>query len=137
MKRAQVVKKGSESVGTTWETRAKVAKGIVVFNLIVIAVGIILLENWKPFVLGNICGSIAAIVNFRLLAISVENLVAKGVNSRGGVFKHTGNRTLVRLLINGVVIYLSLTSKHINTAGTVIGLLSVKPTILIQSFLYK
>ncbi len=124
-------------MGTTWETRAKVAKGIVVFNLIVIAVGVILLENWKPFVLGNIFGSIAAIVNFRLLAISVENLVAKGINSRGGVFKHTSSRTLVRLLINGVVIYLSLTSKHINTAGTVIGLLSVKPTILIQSFLYK
>lgn len=137
MKRAQVIKKGSEGVGTTWETQTRVVKGIVVFNLIVIVVGAILLDNWKPFVLGNVYGSMAAIVNFRLLAISVENLVAKGISSKGGVFKHTGSRALVRLLINGIVIYFSLTSKYINTAGTVIGLLSIKPIILIQSSLYK
>lgn len=137
MKKARVTKKGSEGVGTTWEIQVRVAKGIIVFNLIVIVVGAILLENWKPFILGSICGSVTAIVNFRLLAISMENLVSKGINSRGGVFKHTINRSLIRLFISGIVIYLSLTSKHINTAGTVIGLLSVKPIILIQSFLYK
>ena len=137
MKKARVTKKGSEGVGTTWEIQVRVAKGIIVFNLIVIIVGAILLENWKPFVLGSICGSVTAIVNFRLLAISMENLVAKGIDSKGGVFKHTGSRSLIRLFISGIVIYLSLTSEHINTAGTVIGLLSVKPIILIQSFLYK
>jgi len=132
-----VIKKGSEGVGTTWETQIRVIKGIIVFNLVVIAIGAILLENLKPFVLGNICGSITAIINFRLLAISMENLVAKGNSSKGGVFRHTSSRALVRLLISGIVIYFSLTSKHINTAGTVIGLLSIKPIILIQSSLYK
>ncbi|MFW5648638.1 MAG: ATP synthase subunit I [Candidatus Alkaliphilus sp. MAG34] len=124
-------------MGTTWEIQVRVAKGIVVLNLIVIMVAAILLENWKPFVLGNICGSTTAIVNFRLLAISMENLIAKGSNNRGEVFKHTGSRALVRLFINGMVIYFSFVSKHVNTVGTVIGLLSIKPVILIQSFLYE
>ncbi len=132
-----IIKKGSEGVGTTWEIQTRVAKGIVIFNLIVIVVGAILLDNWKPFVLGNVCGSMVAMVNFRLLAISVENLVAKGNSSKDRIFKHVGSSALVRLLISGIVIYFSLTSKYINTAGTVIGMLSIKPAILIQSFLNK
>lgn len=129
-----MTKKGSEGMGTTWDVQVRVAKGIIIFNLIVIAIGTILLKDWKPFVIGNICGSIVAIVNFRLLAISMERLITMKSDKAG---KHVRSGALIRLLINGVIIYVSLTSKHINTIGTVIGLLSIKPIILIEGLLYK
>lgn len=123
--------------GITRDIQIRVTKGIIIFNLVVIAISVIILENWKPFVIGNICGSVAAIVNFRLLAISMEGLAAKKGDDRGKVIKYTGSRSLARLLITGAVIYFSLTLKHINTIGTVIGLLSVKPIILTKNILYK
>lgn len=129
-----MTKKGSEGMGTTWDVQVRVAKGIIIFNLIVIAIGTILLKDWKPFVIGDICGSIVAIVNFRLLAISMERLITMKSDKAG---KHVRSGALIRLLINGVIIYVSLTSKHINTIGTVIGLLSIKPIILIEGLLYK
>lgn len=129
-----MTKKGSEGMGTTWDVQVRVAKGIIIFNLIVIAIGTILLKDWKPFVIGNICGSIVAIVNFRLLAISMERLITMKSDKAG---KHVRSGALIRLLINGVIIYVSLTSKHINAIGTVIGLLSIKPIILIEGLLHK
>lgn len=123
--------------GTTRDLRIRVAKGIIIFNLIVIAGGAVLLKNWKPFVIGNILGFMTAIINFKLLSISIERLLTKRAISRGGAIRYTGSRAFVRFLISGVVIYLSLTLEYINTIGTVIGLLSIKPVILIQSFLYK
>ncbi len=123
--------------GITRDIQVRVAKGIIIFNLVVIAIGAIILKDWKPFVIGNICGFIVAIVNFRLLAISMESLMAKKEYGRDKIMKYTGSRAIARLLISGAVIYFSLTSEHINTVGTVIGLLSIKPIILIQSFLHK
>ncbi len=123
--------------GATRDIQVRVAKGVIIFNLIVIAIGAILLKDRKPFVIGNICGFVTAIVNFRLLAISTESLLTKRYSSRGKVVKYTGSRAIARLLISGAVIYFSLTSEHINIVGAVIGLLSIKPIILIQSFLYK
>lgn len=123
--------------GVTRDIQIRVAIGIIVLNSVVIAISVIVLKDWRPFVIGNISGFVAAIVNFKLLAMAAESLMAKKRDSRSKVVKYTGSRAVIRLFITGAVIYFSLTSEHISAIGAVIGLLSIKPIILIESILYR
>jgi len=133
-----VIKKGSEGIGVTRDIQVRVTRGIIAFNSIVIIIGIIIgmafSKNWKPFVLANIYGSIAAILNFRLLAISTEQAITMESSK---VPRFAGVRALVRLFITGMVLYVALTSEHINAIGTIIGLWSIKPILLIENLTRK
>lgn len=133
-----IKKRGSEGVGVTRDIQVRVTKGIIVFNSIVIIIGIIIgvafSKSWKPFVLANIYGSIAAILNFRLLAISTQQLLTMKPEK---VARYAGVRAVGRLFINGMVLYVALTSEHINALGTIIGLLSIRPIILIENLTRK
>lgn len=104
-----------------------VHRGIIVFDLIALVLILLLSNSVKEMVTGLLFGSIISVLNFRLLAISLEKAVNYSV---GKAQAYTSAQYSVRMFIIAVVLFVSVKSPHISIIGTTIGLLSTKFAIL-------
>ena len=109
-----------------------VTKGIIAFDIIVLAILLITSNFNKPMLLGLLFGTIIAILNFKLLAISVEKSVTMPQNKAQIYFS---SRYVIRMIIVGVVLFVSATADHLNIIGVAIGLVSPKFVILARKLL--
>lgn len=104
-----------------------VNKGILIIDLIA-AILIVFLSNApKEMLTGLLFGSIIAMLNFRLLAISLQKSVTYPP-TKAQIY--STSRYIIRMTIVGVVLFVSAKSPHISVIGTTIGLLSTKFSIL-------
>ncbi len=113
-------------MGSTWDLQVRVAKGILVLNFAISILGLIFLDNPKTFITGIVFGSLIAILNFRLLALTTEKAVKLPEDKAR---TYAASRYVIRYIISGLVIFVSLKAEHINALGTVIGLISIKPIV--------
>ncbi|MGL5348836.1 MAG: ATP synthase subunit I [Peptostreptococcaceae bacterium] len=109
-----------------------VTKGIIAFDIIVLAILLITSNFNKPMILGLLFGTIIAILNFKLLAISVEKSVTMPQNKAQIYFS---SRYVIRMIIVGVVLFVSATADHLSIIGVAIGLVSPKFVILARKLL--
>lgn len=105
----------------------EVNKGIVIIDLIAAILIIFLSNSPKEMLTGLLFGSIIAILNFRLLAISLQKSVTYPP-AKAQIY--SGSRYIIRMIVVGVVLFVSAKSPHISIIGTTIGLLSTKFSIL-------
>ena len=108
-----------------------VTKGIVIFDVVLIVLMLITSTLSKPVLLGLI---LIAMLNFRLLAISLEKSVTFPA---GKAQAYASAQYAVRLFIMAVVLIASATVPHLNIIGTALGLLSTKFVILSKNFINK
>lgn len=118
----------------TLDIQIKLAKGMLIFNGIVAIVGLFILDSPLPFTIGLLFGSIMALLNFRLLSLTLEKAI-KMEPSRAQIY--AGSRYTLRFVITGVVIFVSIKADHINVLGTVIGIISLKLVILATEFFHN
>lgn len=104
-------------------------KGIVVYDLLILLGLAITFNLNKPMVLGLIFGTLIAILNLRLLAISVSKTVSMP-STRAQIY--SSSQYLIRMAVMAVVLFVSAKASHLNIVGTAIGLLSTKFVILTQ-----
>ena len=109
-----------------------VTKGVIVYNLIVMILLLITSTFSKPMILGLVFGTIIAVLNFRLLAITLQKSVTMPV-SRAQIYSST--QYMMRMTITGVVLLVSIKSPNLNIIGVVIGLLGPKFVILAKTLL--
>lgn len=114
-------------MGLTWDTQLKIAKGVLITNTIIGIISIFFARPLLPFILGLIFGTLISILNFRLLALSVEKSVEL---EPAQAQVYAASRYMIRYFIVGLVIYISLRAEYINALGTIIGLLTQKFVIL-------
>lgn len=107
-----------------------VIKGMVIIDLIAAILIIFLSNSPKEMLTGLLFGSIIAMLNFRLLAISLQKSVTYPP-TKAQIY--STSRYIIRMFIVGVVLFVSAKSPHINIIGTAIGLLSTKFAILGKS----
>ena len=112
----------------------KLTKGIVFYDLLILLGLAITFNLNKAMVLGLIFGTIIAILNLRLLAISVTKTIAKPP-TRAQIY--SSSQYLIRMAIIAVVLFVSAKADHLNIIGTAIGLLSTKFVILAQKLLIQ
>ncbi|NBG88336.1 ATP synthase subunit I [Isachenkonia alkalipeptolytica] len=105
----------------------KIIKGMIIGNILFIILGSIFIEERLPFILGLIFGSVIAVLNMRLLYLTLDKAVTMSMR-RAQIF--TVSRYILRYIIIGIVVYASLTADHLHPFGTIIGLLLIKPVIL-------
>ena len=86
----------------------------------------------KSMFLGLLFGTIIAVLNFRLLALTIEKSVSMP-QSKAQVY--TGSRYILRMTIVGIVLLTSAKAPHINIIGVAIGLISPKFVILARKLL--
>lgn len=118
-------------MGHTWQLQVKIAKHVVILNLIIniviLVASLFVNINAKAFIIGNVFGTLIAILNFRLLALATEKAVTLPPNKAQ---MYAGIRYVIRYAINISVLFVALKADYINALGTIIGLISIKPVIL-------
>ena len=109
-----------------------VTKGVIVYDLIFIILLLITSTFNKTMILGLLFGTMIAMLNFRLLAITINKSVTMPV-SKAQIYSSA--QYMMRMLITGVVIFVSVKAPHLNVIGVAIGLLSPKFVILAKALL--
>ena len=107
----------------------KLTRGIVVYDLLILLGLAITFNLNKPMVLGLIFGTLIAILNLRLLAITVSKTVLMP-STKAQIY--SASQYMIRMTIMAVVLFISAKAPHLNIIGTAIGLLSTKFVILTQ-----
>lgn len=114
------------------EEVSSVTKDVIVFDLIVLAILLVTSAFNKSMLLGLLFGTIIAVLNFRLLALTIEKSVSMP-QSKAQVY--SASRYILRMIIVGVVLLVSAKAPHINIIGVAIGLVSPKFVILARKLL--
>ena len=110
----------------------EVTKGIIIYAIIISAISIFIPKETIHIILGVVFGSVIAILNFRLLALTME----KAVDMPPGKAQiYTTGRYFLRMFIIGVVIFVSVKNPNINVIGTILGLIGTKIVIFIKKLL--
>lgn len=107
----------------------KLTRGIVVYDLLILLGLAITFNLNKPMVLGLIFGTLIAILNLRLLGISLTKALSMP-STKAQIY--SSSQSLIRMGIMAVVLFVSAKAPHLNILGTAIGLLSTKFVILTQ-----
>ena len=114
------------------EEVSSVTKDVVVFDLIVLLILLVTSTFSKSIFVGLLFGTIIAVLNFRLLALTIEKSVSMP-QSKAQVY--SASRYILRMTIVGVVLLVSAKAPHINIIGVAIGLVSPKFVILARKLL--
>lgn len=109
-----------------------VTKAVLVYDLIAIILMLITSTFSKGMLLGLIFGTLIAVLNFRLLAITIQKTVTMPV-SRAQIY--SASQYMLRMTITGVVLLVSVKAPYLHVVGVAIGLLSPKFVILAKTFL--
>lgn len=107
----------------------EVTKGICIYAIIIGVVSFIISKEPIPILLGVVFGSVIAILNFRLLALTMEKAVEY---SPGKAQAYSSMRYMVRMIIVAVVVFVSVKNPNINVIGTVLGLISTQIVIFVK-----
>lgn len=109
-----------------------VTKGILIYAIIIMIMSFILSKSPISIILGVVFGSIIAILNFRLLALTMEKAVDL---PPGKAQAYTASRYMVRMFIVAVVIFVSVKNPSIHVLGTILGLVSTQIVIFVKKLL--
>lgn len=110
----------------------EVTKGIVIYAIIVAIISLFSSKVPIPIIIGVVFGSIIAILNFRLLALTMEKAVDF---SPGKATAYTSSRYMIRMFIVAVVIFVSVKNPNINVLGTILGLVSTQIVIFVKKLI--
>lgn len=116
------------------KTKTLIIKNAIIITSVGAVVAIFFSENHMPYIKGMLFGFLIAVLCFQQLSLSIS----KAVNlppDKAQFF--VGTRYFIRLFIYALVIYISIRADYINLIGTLFGLLSIKISIVISSFLKK
>lgn len=114
-------------MGLTRDIQLKLIKWVLIIDLILIIIAFIFLNNPTNWVMGLIFGGLIGVLNFAELGRTLE--VAVTMNPTRAQ-RYAASKYLLRYIITGIVILISLKANYINTLGTIIGLLLVKFVII-------
>ncbi|MEG0856112.1 MAG: ATP synthase subunit I [Terrisporobacter sp.] len=107
----------------------EVTKGIVIYAILVSVIAFLLSKQTISIVLGVVFGSIIAILNFRLLALTMEKSIDLPP-SKAQVY--TASRYSIRMFIVAAVVFVSVKNPNINVLGTILGLVSTQIVIFVN-----
>jgi ribose/xylose/arabinose/galactoside ABC-type transport system permease subunit len=119
-------------LGYTWDLQLKLYKYTLLAALVISVLVFFIIQNPVPMIYGIIFGTLISILSFRILALTLEKAV-KMPPARAQIYAMS--RYFLRMIIYGVVLYISIRADYINVMGTIIGLLIIKVVILITNLL--
>ncbi|KAB3530904.1 ATP synthase subunit I [Alkaliphilus serpentinus] len=108
------------------ETQVNILIGALLLNGFFGVVGFFVVEDYFPYLGGILFGVIIALLNFRLLFLTLDRAV-KMPPAKAQAY--ATSRYFIRYVITGVVVYVSIRAQHINVLGTILGLISLKLVI--------
>lgn len=112
------------------ETLKDLIIGIILTMLIVCIIGALVTNNKLAFILGDVLGSVIAI----LIAIHLNATIAKALDmNEEGAAKYTKKMSILRIIIMGCAVVVALTLPEVfNLIGTLLGILGLKISAYLQ-----
>ncbi|MGL5694250.1 MAG: ATP synthase subunit I [Peptostreptococcaceae bacterium] len=107
-----------------------VNKGVLVYNIVVIAVLLLTSMLKTEMLLGLVLGTLVALMNFVLLAKAIEKSIDMSPNEAK---LYASSRYSVRMMIIAVVLFVAAKSPKLNLIGVFLGLISPKIVILVRN----
>ncbi|MPW27009.1 ATP synthase subunit I [Alkalibaculum sp. M08DMB] len=87
-----------------------------------------------PFIIGVFFGVTFSILSFRLLDLTLK----KSVNMPPKrAERYVASRYMLRYLLTGAIIYVSISNTSLNVLGSIVGLMILKLVITVSNALYK
>lgn len=109
-----------------------VTLGVPIFDVVAVILLMVISQFSMPMLIGIIFGSIIAVLNFRLLALTLE----KAVNLPPGKAQaYTGVRYMIRLTITAAALIVSINNPNLHIIGTAIGLISTQVVIFVKTII--
>ena len=106
--------------------------GVLIFDIVAIIVLMTLFKFNMPMFIGVVFGSVIAVLNFRLLALTLEKAVDL---PPGKAQVYTGVRYMIRLTIVAAALIVSVRNPNLNIIGTAVGLVSTQVVIFIKTLI--
>lgn len=119
--------KGSDGMDGIWDTQLKIIKGVLIVNGIIGAVAVFIAKPPMPFLTGLVFGTIIALLNFRLLSLTLNKAVKMQPHQARA---YAASRYILRYIIIGMVLYISVKAEHIHALGTIAGIITLKFVVL-------
>lgn len=113
-------------------TQFRILKGVAILNAIIGTIAVVFINQGRPFILGLFFGTLIALLNFRLLYLSLNKAV---LMPQGKAQVYASSQYFIRYLLTGVVVFVAIRAENINAIGTIIGLISIKLVIIKQNLL--
>ena len=113
-------------------TKLKIVRNAIFLMATAAALSVVLYDGWTAFVTGIVFGLLRAVLCFELLS----SAVIRAVNlppEKAQIY--AGTRYIIRLVIYAAVIFISIKADYINVVGTILGLSSIKLSIVISGIL--
>lgn len=107
----------------TRELRLKIYKYTVLLACVIAVVSIFFTKDFFSFVSGLFFGTAIAILNFTLLAKTIEKSIYLPPEKAK---VYASSRYFIRYTIYGAVLYISVIADYINVIGTIAGILTIK-----------
>ncbi len=111
----------------TLKETLKIIKGIILLDIIVLTAAFLFKKLDAPFLSGLALGSIYAILNFRLLAITIKKAV-KMPPAKAQMY--VGANYFIRLALSALVIFIAIRADYINVLSAIIPMFFPKLIII-------
>lgn len=111
---------------------SEVTKGIIIYAAIVAVISLFISKVPISIIMGVVFGSVIAILNFRLLALTIEKSVDMPP-AKAQVY--TSSRYLIRMFIVAAVVFVSVKNPRISVIGTLLGLVSTQIVIYVKKLI--
>ena len=117
------------------ETLRELLIGIVFCMIVVCIIGALVTDNKLSFILGEILGSVIAI----LLAIHLNATISRALEmNEEGATRYTKKMAILRIIIMGCAVVVALTLPEVfNLIGTLFGILGLKISAYLQPLTNK
>jgi len=110
----------------TWDLRMKIYKYTLIVAAIVAGISFFFVDGYIKFLTGLVFGTLISMLNFGLLAKTVEKAVTMDPEKAK---VYMSSRYSIRFFLYGAVIYISVVADYINVLGTIVGILNIKGII--------
>lgn len=124
---------GRNNVKKSQKTVKIVSTRAIFTTFILAGMMFFLIENPRPYVLGLMVGSLAGVINFRLMAMSLSKSVKLSAKAATPVFSLT---SLLRYLVYTLVLVLAVQTHAFNIVTVTMGFLIVK-LVIISSVVFQ
>ena len=111
----------------TLKETIKIIKGIIILDLIVLVAALLFRKLDAAFLSGLAFGSIYAILNFRLIAITLKKAV-KMPTAKAQMY--VGVNYFIRLALSALVIFIAIRADYINVLSAIIPMFFPKLIII-------
>lgn len=112
--------------------QVQLLKGVIILNGIVALFAVLLFKLGAPFLIGLTFGTLIALLNFRLLHVTLNKAVQM---PPGKAQIYASSQYFIRYILTGVVVFVAIRNPNLNVIGTIIGLISIKLVIIKQNLL--